>query len=98
MLYAMMGVAAGLVWARIEERGGKKALVFFAIQLALNALWSYLFLDFTIPYTNEIIVLLPYLKPIHGVQTPNCWFLTITLPCLVKFYSRFKTEVFGVVE
>jgi tryptophan-rich sensory protein len=45
MLYVMMGVAAGLVWDRIESEKEvvKKALVFFAIQLALNALWSYLF-------------------------------------------------------
>jgi tryptophan-rich sensory protein len=43
-LYAMMGVAAGLVsMDRIdfEKREGKA--LFFAIQLALNALWSYLF-------------------------------------------------------
>ncbi len=45
MLYMMMGVAAGLVWDRIdfEKEAVKKALIFFAIQLALNALWSYLF-------------------------------------------------------
>lgn len=45
MLYTMMGVAAGLVWSRIdlEKEAVKKALIFFAIQLALNALWSYLF-------------------------------------------------------
>lgn len=40
-----MGIAAGLVWNRIdfEKEAVKKALIFFAIQLALNALWSYLF-------------------------------------------------------
>lgn len=45
LLYLLMGVAAGLVWDRIEyeKEAVKKALVFFAIQLALNALWSYLF-------------------------------------------------------
>jgi tryptophan-rich sensory protein len=44
-LYIMMGVAAGLVWGRIEaEREAvRKALVFFGIQLALNMLWSFLF-------------------------------------------------------
>ena len=42
ILFVMMGVAAGLVWDRIEaEREAvKKALIFFAIQLGLNALWS----------------------------------------------------------
>ena len=57
----MMGVAAGLVWDRIEaEREAvKKALIFFAIQLGLNALWSYLFFGLRNPMLAglEIIVL-----------------------------------------
>nr|WP_314898347.1 TspO/MBR family protein [uncultured Flavobacterium sp.] len=61
MLYVMMGVAAGLVWDRIEveKEAVKKALVFFAIQLALNALWSYLFFGLHNPMLAglEIIVL-----------------------------------------
>jgi tryptophan-rich sensory protein len=61
MLYAMMGVAAGLVWDRMdfEKELVKKALVFFAIQLALNALWSYLFFGLKNPMLAgiEIIVL-----------------------------------------
>jgi tryptophan-rich sensory protein len=60
-LYAMMGVAAGLVWARIdyEKEIVKKALVFFAVQLALNALWSYLFFGLHNPMLAgiEIIIL-----------------------------------------
>ncbi len=45
MLYAMMGVAAGLVWHRIDTDriNVRKGLQFFAIQLVLNFLWSYLF-------------------------------------------------------
>lgn len=44
-LYILMGIAAGLVWNRIdfEKEAVKRALLFFAIQLGLNALWSYLF-------------------------------------------------------
>lgn len=61
MLYVMMGVAAGLVWNRIEfeKELVKKALIFFAIQLALNALWSYLFFGLKNPMLAgiEIIVL-----------------------------------------
>ena len=60
-LYIMMGVAAGLVWDRIniETEVVKKALVFFIIQLALNALWSYLFFGLRNPMLAglEIIVL-----------------------------------------
>jgi translocator protein len=61
MLYAMMGVAAGLVWNRIEQEAAavKSALIFFAIQLALNALWSFLFFGLKNPLLAgiEIIIL-----------------------------------------
>ena len=61
ILFVMVGVAAGLVWERIEaEREAvKKALIFFAIQLGLNALWSYLFFGLRNPMLAglEIIVL-----------------------------------------
>jgi len=47
-LYILMGIAAGLIWNRIEfeKEAVKRALLFFAIQLGLNALWSYLFFGF----------------------------------------------------
>lgn len=61
MLYIMMGVAAGLVWDRIDSdrETVKKALVVFAVQLGLNALWSYLFFGLHNPMLAglEIIVL-----------------------------------------
>ena len=60
-LYIMMGIAAGLVWNKIEVQKEvvKKALIFFAIQLGLNALWSYLFFGLHNPMLAglEIIVL-----------------------------------------
>lgn len=43
LLYAMMGVAAWLVWLRSGLVGGKSALTLFVIQLIANALWSWLF-------------------------------------------------------
>ena len=41
VLYALMGVAAWLVWRSPGSRG--TALGLFAVQLAANALWSWLF-------------------------------------------------------
>lgn len=63
MLYVMMGVAAGLVWNRIdfEKEIVKKALVFFAIQLALNALWSYLFFGLKNPMLAGVEIILLWL-------------------------------------
>jgi benzodiazapine receptor len=61
LLYALMGVAAGLVWHRIdhEKEAVKKALIFFAVQLGLNALWSVLFFGLKNPLLAgiEIIIL-----------------------------------------
>jgi len=63
MLYIMMGIAAGLVWDRIdfEKEAVKKALQFFAIQLALNALWSYLFFGLKNPMLAGIEIILLWL-------------------------------------
>ncbi|WP_395683525.1 TspO/MBR family protein [Dokdonella sp.] len=43
VLYALMGVAAWLVWRVGGFRSARVALVLFLVQLALNALWSWLF-------------------------------------------------------
>ncbi|MBK0370582.1 TspO/MBR family protein [Flavobacterium agrisoli] len=61
ILYVLMGIAAGLIWNEWKENKEvvKKALVFFTLQLALNALWSYLFFGLHNPLLAllEIIIL-----------------------------------------
>jgi tryptophan-rich sensory protein len=42
-LYAMMAVSAWLVWRQGGFAAQRRALTFFLVQLALNALWSPLF-------------------------------------------------------
>lgn len=42
-LYALMGTAAWLVWRVGGFRTAKRALSLFVVQLAFNALWSWLF-------------------------------------------------------
>jgi tryptophan-rich sensory protein len=42
-LYALMGIAAWLVWRSDGFRDKRIALALFLVQLALNALWSWLF-------------------------------------------------------
>jgi tryptophan-rich sensory protein len=63
LLYTIMGVAAGLVWNRIdhEQEAVKKALLFFVIQLALNALWSILFFGIRNPFLAFIEIILLWL-------------------------------------
>jgi translocator protein len=45
LLYIMMGIAAGRVWNKVDtdQQNVKKAMYFFLLQLALNALWSFIF-------------------------------------------------------
>jgi len=43
VLYALMAIAAWLVWRSGGFRANRNALTLFLLQLALNALWSWLF-------------------------------------------------------
>ena len=43
LLYAMMAVAAWLAWRERGWRGARPALLLYLVQLAANALWSWLF-------------------------------------------------------
>ncbi len=60
-LYLLMGIAAFLLWQKgLENRTVRIALLFFLIQLALNALWTPLFFGLQMPLLAfvEIIFLL----------------------------------------
>lgn len=62
LLYIMMGIAAGLVWTNgSDEQTTKKALGFFAVQLGLNALWSFLFFGLHNPFLALIEIVLLWL-------------------------------------
>ncbi len=43
VLYVLMGIAAWLVWRRHGFRRAGTALTLYVVQLALNALWTWLF-------------------------------------------------------
>lgn len=43
VLYLLMGIAAFLVWRERGWRGARGALTLFVVQLAANALWTWLF-------------------------------------------------------
>lgn len=59
-LYTLMGIAAYLVWnKRFDKKKVKTALTPFAVQLALNSLWSIIFFGLRLPWLAflEIIIL-----------------------------------------
>jgi benzodiazapine receptor len=50
ILFAMMAIAAWLVWRAPGDEGERKtALVWFAIQLVINVLWSFAFFEMHSP-------------------------------------------------
>jgi tryptophan-rich sensory protein len=63
VLYIMMGIAGGLVWNKIEtnEASVKSAFKFFIIQLALNALWSFIFFYLHNPFLALVEIILLWL-------------------------------------
>ncbi len=82
-LYILMGAAAGRIWDRIDSdrEAVKKALLYFWIQLALNALWSVLFFYLQNPLLALIEIVLLWLmvyetfvkfRPIDKIAA---WFL-----------------------
>ena len=57
VLYAMMGVAAALVWQRrTEDTLSQSALVLFGVQLLLNGGWSFAFFGARSPGLGLIVI------------------------------------------
>ena len=63
ILYIMMGIAGGLVWNKIEtnEESVKTAFKYFIIQLALNAVWSFIFFYLYNPFLALVEIILLWL-------------------------------------
>lgn len=58
LLYILMGIAAGLVWAKgFYHIWVKTALYYFGFQLLFNALWSIVFFGFQEPFWALLVIL-----------------------------------------
>lgn len=87
-LYIFMGIAAGLVWDKIDRQPDevKKALQFFFIQLALNALWSLLFFGLRNPMLAMLEIVLLWLmiyETWHKFTRINKWSGWLFVPYLL---------------
>lgn len=56
VLYIAMAVALYLVWVR-PNRNKKRAVIAFAVQLTLNALWSIVFFGLHLPWLAVVVIL-----------------------------------------
>ena len=61
VLYTLMGVAAWLVWRSGGFRANRQALTLFLLQLAFNALWSWLFFAWNLGVMALVDVLVLWL-------------------------------------
>lgn len=61
VLYAAMAIAAWLVWRVRDERDVSVALAWFAVQLALNVLWSVVFFGARRPSGGVAVITLLWL-------------------------------------
>lgn len=55
-LYAMMGVAAALVWRRVDGPVRRQALRLFGVQLVLNGGWSFAFFGARSPSLGLVVI------------------------------------------
>jgi len=82
MLYIMMGIAAGLVWARgLHHSWVKTAIYYFGFQLLVNASWSLVFFGLQNPQValGVIVVLLVLIaltiRSFRVVSKPAAWLM-----------------------
>lgn len=77
VLYTMMGVAAGLVWAKgFYHIWVKTALYHFVFQLLLNGLWSIVFFGFKNPFWALLIILTLLVFILFTIK----WFKVVSRP------------------
>ena len=75
ILYIMMGVAAGIVWAKgFYHIWVKTALYHFGIQLLFNALWSIIFFGFKNPFAALLVILTLLILLIFTIK----WFKVVS--------------------
>ena len=82
LLYILMGIAAGLVWARgLHHIWVKTALYYFGFQLLINGSWSLVFFGLQIPpVAMGVIIVLAVLivltiRSFRVVSKPAAWLM-----------------------
>jgi tryptophan-rich sensory protein len=74
-LYAVMGIAAWIVWKKLgTDPGAKTALIFFIIQLVLNALWSHLFFGWHLLFIAFLEIVLLWIM----ILLSTIWFFRVS--------------------
>ena len=94
VLYILMGVAAGIVWAKgIYHLWVKTALYHFAFQLLFNALWSIVFFGFQSPFWALIVILTLLILIFLTIR----WFKVVSKTAAVLMVPYFLWVCFATV-
>lgn len=99
-LYALMGIAAFLVWCKgLDRRDVKIALTVFLVQLALNVLWSLLFFGLKSPGIAFVEIIILWFAIVANiivfarVSKPAAWLL-VPYILWVSFATYLNFEIF----
>jgi tryptophan-rich sensory protein len=77
ILYILMGIAAGLVWAKgFYHIWVKTALYYFGFQLLFNALWSIVFFGFQQPFWALLVIVVLLILILFTIK----WFKIVSKP------------------
>jgi tryptophan-rich sensory protein len=98
VLYALMGIAAWLVWRDGGWRPQRGVLVLFVIQLAVNALWSWLFFAWhhgALAFVDIVLLWLLIVATVIGFWRvrPLAGALLLPYLCWVSFASALNFAV-----
>ncbi len=97
-LYALMGIAAWLVWREGGWRRQRGVLTLFLVQLALNALWSWLFFAWhlgALAFVDIVVLWLMIIATLIGFWRvrPVAGVLLVPYLCWVSFASALNFVV-----
>ena len=84
-LYVTMAVAAWLVWREQGFSAGRIPLVLFAVQLALNAVWSGLFFGLRAPglaFADIVLLWIAILATLIAFGRVSTWAAALLVPYL----------------
>jgi translocator protein len=98
VLYALIGIAAWLVWRRAGFKGAPTAWALFGTQLALNAAWTLIFFGWQRPDLAllEILVLLAFIVATliaFWRVTPAAGALLVPYAAWVAFATYLNAEI-----
>ncbi len=94
LLYILMGIAAGLVWAKgFYHVWVKTALYYFGFQLLFNALWSIVFFGFQEPFWALLVILVLLILILITIK----WFKIVSKPAAYLLIPYFLWVCFATL-